>query len=97
MAYQIRAGDAIKKNIPWISFGLGLLFSLLLLEYSPLNTSAGQRLPLLTSLFIAEFGFLVTADSAFVSFRTLGAERHLRSISLLIGNGLLARQDIPQH
>jgi hypothetical protein len=78
------------KNIPWVSLGLGLLFSLLLLEFSPLNAAAGPQLPLLTSLFITEFGFLLTAYSAFVSGRALGAKRQSRSILLLVGNGLLA-------
>ena len=87
----------MKKSIPWLTLGLGLLFALLLIRFSPLGESNGFVLPLLTALLISEFGFIITAIGAGLSVRDilkLGVK--FRLAALFIGNLLLALNFINQ-
>ena len=69
---------------PWLALGIGLLIALLQL-------GAGDRLPLLTRLIVAEFGFFLTLIGAGLALRDLRAGG-LRATLLLaaVGCGLLA-------
>lgn len=81
----------MKKSIPWLTLGIGLLLSLLLLRFSPLSTSSGFVLPLLTALLMSEFGFIMTAIGAGISVSdVLKSGIKWRPLALLIGNLLLA-------
>lgn len=69
----------MSKRFPftWAAAGLGLVLALVLaLGGSPggtpgdgVDTQAAQGMPLLTRLFIGEFGFLITAAGAFWGFK----------------------------
>ncbi len=81
----------MRKSIPWLTLGIGLLLSLLLLRFSPLTTSSGFILPMLTALLMSEFGFIITAIGAGISVSDLLKQGiKLRPAALLIGNLLLA-------
>jgi hypothetical protein len=81
----------VKQSIPWLTLGIGLLLSLLLLQFGPLNTNSGYVLPLLTALLMSEFGFIITAIGAGISVSDmLKPGIKWRPITLLIGNLLLA-------
>ena len=54
----------MKRSYPWLALGLGLLLSLILMRFSANGMEGRFQLPLLTSLLIAEFGFLVPAIAA---------------------------------
>ncbi|WP_296703128.1 hypothetical protein [Thiocapsa sp. UBA6158] len=65
----------MSKRFPftWAAAGLGLVLALVL----GLGEGPGRGMPLLTRLFIGEFGFLITAAGAFWGFkhrRSQGAE-----------------------
>lgn len=60
----------------WIALGLGLLLMLVLLNTGGLNTDEAPALPVLTQLFMAEFGFFVTAGGAFAGIRHWLAQRN---------------------
>jgi hypothetical protein len=77
----------MSKRFPftWAAAGLGLILALVLaLGGGPngtpgggIDTQAARGMPLLTRLFIGEFGFLITAAGAFWGFkhrRSQGAE-----------------------
>ncbi|RKT45349.1 hypothetical protein [Thiocapsa rosea] len=73
----------MSKRFPftWAAAGLGLILALVLaLGSGPggaIETQAPRGMPLLTRLFIGEFGFLITAAGAFWGFkhrRSQGAE-----------------------
>jgi len=53
----------------WIALGVAGLIALILLRFGPGNAAEGSGLPLLTSLFLAEFGFLVSAVGAVLGIR----------------------------
>lgn len=81
----------MKKNIPMISLTLGLLFALVLHQFSPLNSEFSQPLPLLGSLFMAEIGMLGGIYASYVSYSSLKQDgRNLLVIALLLGNVILA-------
>ena len=81
----------MKKSIPWLTLGIGLLLALLLLRFSPLSASSGFILPMLTALLMSEFGFIITAIGAGISVSdVLKQGVKLRPAVLLIGNLLLA-------
>lgn len=70
---------------------VGLVFSLLLMWFGPLNRSAPMEMPLLMSLFIAELGFLATAAGAYMAGHAyLGNRSDRRSLILALGNALIA-------
>jgi len=78
-------------TFPWVTLGIGLLLALVLLQFSPLNAGDRFSMPLLTALLMSEFGFLATAVGAVISGREmLRAGVQLRSVTLMIGNLLLA-------
>jgi len=81
----------MKKSIPWLTLGIGLLFSLMLIRFSPLGTSSGFMLPMLTALLMSELGFIITSIGTGLSVRdVLKQGVKLRPAALLIGNLLLA-------
>jgi hypothetical protein len=87
----------MKKSIPWITLGIGLLFALILLRLSPLSASDGFVLPMLTALLMSEVGFIIAAIGAGISARDLLTQGlNLRLTALLIGNFLLALYFINQ-
>ena len=87
----------MKKSIPWLTLGIGLAFALILLRFSPLSTSDGFVLPLLTALLMSELGFIITAIGTGISVRdVLQQGVKLRSAALLLGNLLLALNFINQ-
>ncbi|HSO83040.1 hypothetical protein [Thiocapsa sp.] len=53
----------------WAAAGLGLVLALVLALGGGIDTQAGRGMPLLTRLFIGEFGFLITAAGAFWGFK----------------------------
>ena len=80
----------MKQQFPKITMALGLILVLVLHRFAP-GRAEGEGMPLLTALFIAEFGFLVTLGAAIYSaldIRRVGARR--QNLSQLLGNGLLA-------
>lgn len=62
-----------KEAITWIALGLGLALAMVALPGSRPDASGQTALPLLTLLFIDEFGFILTAVGAAMGFRTLRA------------------------
>lgn len=53
----------------WIALGIGAVVVLVLLGSGAPGAQGQPGLPLLTSLFLAEFGFVVTAAGCFLSLR----------------------------
>lgn len=87
----------MKKSIPWLTLGIGLVFALLLLRFNPLSAGAGFVLPLLTALLMSELGFIITAVGTGISVRdVLQHGVKLRPAALLLGNLLLAINFINQ-
>ncbi|MCG7874462.1 MAG: hypothetical protein N0C88_11570 [Candidatus Thiodiazotropha lotti] len=81
----------MKANFPWISAGLGLTLAMVLISSGVFRDPAERGFPLLTTLFITEFGFLVTAAGAFVSGRSsLVTKRRWSQILLTVVCGALA-------
>jgi hypothetical protein len=81
----------MKRSYPWLALGLGLILGLVLMRYGAPGGAGGHKLPLLTGLLMAEFGFLVTTIAAGVCVRDLvkqGIDK--LAVVLLIGNLLLA-------
>jgi hypothetical protein len=66
----------MSKGFPytWAAAGLGLLLALVLAVSGGADARPAPGLPLLTRLFVAEFGFLVTAGGAFWGFKQPGAQ-----------------------
>ncbi len=80
----------MKKSVPWLTLGIGLFFSLVLLSFSPLSAGSGFNLPMLTALLMSELGFFITAIGTGISVRdVLKQGIKLRPAALLIGNLLL--------
>ena len=87
----------MKKSIPWITLGIGLVFALMLLQLSPLSKSDGFVLPMLTALLMSEVGFIIAAIGAGIGLRDLLKQGvNLRLATLLVGNLLLALYFINQ-
>jgi hypothetical protein len=63
-----------QSKFSWIALGIGGFVALLLLRFGP-SGGEEQALPLLTSLFLAEFGFLVSAAGAYLGYRSHAGER----------------------
>jgi hypothetical protein len=61
----------MKFSFPWLSAGIGLLLAMVLIQSGVLGDAADRSLPLLTLLFISEFGFFVTAAGSVMAGRTL--------------------------
>jgi hypothetical protein len=81
----------MKKNISWIALTLGLIFSIVLFQFSVLNSTASASLPILLSLFMAEIGFLFCAYAAFLGGKELKTNgMNLKVGAMLLGNILVA-------
>ncbi len=61
----------MKLSFPWLSAGIGLLLAMALIQSGALGQATDRSLPLLTMLFISEFGFFVTAAGSVMAGRTL--------------------------
>lgn len=59
-----------KPSFSWLALGLGSIIAMVLLRFGPPGSGTGQGLPLLTALFLAEFGFLVSAAGTALGFST---------------------------
>jgi len=57
-----------KTSFSWFALGLGSFVAMVLLGFEAAGAGTGQGLPLLTSLFLAEFGFVVSAAGAVLGF-----------------------------
>jgi len=71
-----------RPSFSWIALGLGTLIAMILLRFGPTGAEGGQGLPLLTALFLAEFGFLVALAGAFLGFRAWQSQN--RGVVLLL-------------
>jgi hypothetical protein len=81
----------MKFSFPWLAAGLGLLLAMVLLQTGVLGPAEARSLPLLTMLFISEFGFLVTAAGSIVAGRTLMQQgRSWTQLLLSLACGALA-------
>jgi hypothetical protein len=81
----------MKQSYPWLALGLGLVLSLVLMRYAGPGGEGEPRLPLLTGLLMAEFGFLVTAIAGGVGIRDLVKQgMDMRVVVLVAANLLLA-------
>ncbi|MCU7845847.1 MAG: hypothetical protein KZQ93_18600 [Candidatus Thiodiazotropha sp. (ex Monitilora ramsayi)] len=58
-------------TFPWLAAGIGFVLTLVLMQSGALSSQESLSLPLLTLLFISEFGFLVTTAGGVVAVRTL--------------------------
>jgi hypothetical protein len=81
----------MKFSFPWLAAGLGLLLSIVLLQSGILGDASERSLPVLTLLFISEFGFLVTSAGSVIALRSLWLQgRSLSNLLLTLACGLLA-------
>lgn len=81
----------MKRTYPWIACAIGLTIILLLIGFDPQNADTTRKLPLLTALFMAEFGFLVNAAAVFVGIKLyLSKDLTKTTLALLLVNFLLA-------
>lgn len=81
----------MKKSWPYISLTVGLLFSFILVGFSPLKPEGLPSLPLLAALYMSELGMIMTLLGAWLSGRDAWQRIALRrNIILAVGNLLLA-------
>jgi hypothetical protein len=81
----------MKFSFPWLAAGIGLLLAMVLLQTGVLGEADDRSLPLLTLLFISEFGFFVTAAGSFVAGRSLLQQgRSKANLFLTLACGVLA-------
>jgi hypothetical protein len=73
----------VKFSFPWLATGIGLLLAMVLIGAGVLEDAAGRALPLLTLLFISEFGFFVTLAGSIFAGRALLRQGRSRSNLLL--------------
>ena len=73
----------MKRAYPWIAFAIGLTIVLALFGLHPSGASAAPKLPLLTALLMAEFGFLVNAAAVIFGVQYYFAGS-LKKIGLLL-------------
>lgn len=72
----------MKFSFPWLASGIGLVLVMVLIKGGAL-AEEDRALPLLTLLFISEFGFLVTAAGGYVAVKELlQADKNWRSVLL---------------
>ena len=57
----------MKKSWPYISLTIGLLFSFVLVGFSPLKPDGWPSLPLLAALYMSELGMIMTLVGAWLS------------------------------
>jgi len=81
----------MKFNIPGVAAAIGLLLFLLLARTSLFSNGGEPTLPLLTLLFISEFGFLLTGIGGFISAkRVIGGDRKPAALLLTLACGVLS-------
>lgn len=81
----------MKFSFPWLSAGIGLLLAMVLIQSGVLGEAADRSLPLLTMLFICEFGFIVTTAGSVMAGRTLLQQgRNWSNLLLTVSCGVLA-------
>ncbi|MCU7853790.1 MAG: hypothetical protein KZQ80_16430 [Candidatus Thiodiazotropha sp. (ex Monitilora ramsayi)] len=61
----------MKFTFPWFATGIGIVLAIVLMRSGALSAGKELSLPLLTLLFISEFGFIVTAVGGVVAGKTL--------------------------
>jgi hypothetical protein len=64
-----------KQTFPWIALGLGTLLAMILLRFGAAEGQQAAALPLLTTLFLCEFGLLVCIAGAYMGTRVWLTER----------------------
>ncbi len=81
----------MKLSFPWIASGIGLILAMALIKAGILGEAEEMSLPLLTMLFISEFGFFVTAAGSFLAGKRLVRQgRSLSNLLLTLTCGALA-------
>ena len=81
----------MKFSFPWLAAGLGLLLAMVLLKTGVLGPAEARSLPLLTMLFISEFGFLVTAAGSIAAGKSLMQQgRNWTQLFLALACGALS-------
>ncbi len=74
----------MKFSFPWLASGIGLVLVMVLIKGGAL-AAEDRALPLLTLLFISEFGFMVTAAGGYVAVKSLlQAEKNWRNFMLTL-------------
>lgn len=61
----------MKFSFPWMATGIGLILAIVLLRSGALSDGETLALPLLTLLFISEFGFVVTGAGGVIAGKSL--------------------------
>lgn len=78
-------------HFPWIALGIGLILALALVKGGAFAAKGSAALPLLTLLFMAEFGFFVTGAGAVTGIRHwLGARAETRPLYAGLGAAILS-------
>ena len=81
----------MKKQLPFITLSVGLLMSIILFVFSPLNPAGTMAMPLLAALFMCEIGLILTLVGAWLSGRVLmNKVAVMQNAALCVGNILLA-------
>lgn len=81
----------MKRAYPWIAFAIGLTIILALFGLHPSGAGTAPKLPLLTALLMAEFGFLVNAAAVIFGVQYyFSGSLNKASLLLLPVNFLLA-------
>lgn len=66
----------MKNNtFPWVAVGLGLVIGFMLLVAGAMDPAGEHALPLLTMLFMCEFGFIVTGVGAVMGIKVWLGQR----------------------
>ena len=73
-----------------IGLSIGILFALVLHQFSAINSLQTSHLPLLGSLFMAELAMFGCIYSSYVAYHNAQQKYKLLDIALIIGNALLA-------
>ena len=64
-----------KSRFSWVALGIGGIVAMILLRFGVPGSQGEQVLPLLTSLFLAEFGFLITAAGSYMGYRAWSVQQ----------------------
>ena len=88
--FAFRSGKGeLKRHFPQIALALGLILALLLYRFGPQSADGDSGMPLLTALFVAEFGFLLTAGAAVATVLTIRREVNTVTTAGQLGGSLL--------
>lgn len=79
-------------TFPWVAVGIGLVVGLLLIGTGAIDPGGEHALPLLTMLFMSEFGFIVTLVGAGIATKIWLGQRSKLPMLLagLLGAALAA-------